>query len=146
MFNLGFGEILVICVVLIIVVGPERLPAVMKNVGKTLRTVRQASREIQTSVGLDELWREDVLAPLPPRPRVPPPATVSRAPETPALPPAVAETPAPPAPDSAAIAPPDSAAIAPPAAAPAPAPASNENAIASPTTPSAGLGGSKGEA
>jgi Tat protein translocase TatB subunit len=139
MFNLGFGEILVICVVLIIVVGPERLPAVMKNVGKTLRTVRQASREIQTTVGLDELWREDVLAPPPPRPRVPPPATVSRAPETPALPPAVAETPAPPAPDSA-------AATAPPAAAPAPAPASNENAIASPTTPSAGLGGSKGEA
>jgi sec-independent protein translocase protein TatB len=79
MFNLGFGEILVICVVLIIVVGPERLPAVMKNVGKAMRTVRQASREIQSTVGLDELWNEDVLAP--PRPRVPPPSTVSRQPE-----------------------------------------------------------------
>ena len=78
MFNLGFGEILVICVVLIIVVGPERLPAVMKNVGKTLRTVRQASREIQNTVGLDELWREDVLNTPPPRPRMPPPATLSR--------------------------------------------------------------------
>jgi Tat protein translocase TatB subunit len=95
MFNLGFGEILVICVVLIIVVGPERLPAVMKNVGKTLRTVRQASREIQTTVGLDELWREDVLAPPPPRPRTAPPATVSRAPEPAALPAGAPAAPAP---------------------------------------------------
>jgi sec-independent protein translocase protein TatB len=76
MFNLGLSEIIVIAIVLIIVVGPERLPQVMKKVGGALRTVRQASREIQTTVGLDELWREDVMAP--PRPRVPPNATVSR--------------------------------------------------------------------
>jgi sec-independent protein translocase protein TatB len=75
MFSLGFGEILVICVILILVVGPERLPAVMKGVGKTMRTVREASREIRTTVGLDELMRDD-----PPRPiyRPPPPATVAR--------------------------------------------------------------------
>jgi sec-independent protein translocase protein TatB len=75
MFSLGFGEILVICVILILVVGPERLPTVMKGVGKTMRTVREASREIRSTVGLDELMRDD-----PPRPmyRPPPPATVAR--------------------------------------------------------------------
>jgi sec-independent protein translocase protein TatB len=79
MFNLGFGEILVICVVLIIVVGPERLPSLMKTVGKAVRTVRQASREIQSTVGLDEILREDVLNPLPMRAPMPPPAaTISR--------------------------------------------------------------------
>ena len=81
MFSLGFGEILVICVILILVVGPERLPAVMKGVGKTMRTVREASREIRTTVGLDELMRDD-----PPRPyyRPPPPATIARAEPLPA--------------------------------------------------------------
>lgn len=96
MFSLGFGEILVICVILIIVVGPERLPTVMKGVGKTMRTVREASREIRTTVGLDELMRDD-----PPRPiyRPPPPATVARtqplpAPSTPAALPATDDRPA----------------------------------------------------
>jgi sec-independent protein translocase protein TatB len=77
MFNLGLSEIVVIAIVLIIVVGPEKLPMVMKNVGKALRTVRSASREIQSTVGLDELWREDVLQ-TPPPPREPPASTVSR--------------------------------------------------------------------
>jgi Tat protein translocase TatB subunit len=77
MFNLGFGEILVICVVLIIVVGPERLPSLMKNVGKAVRTMRQASRDLQASVGLDEILREDVLRP-PPARAPSPPATISR--------------------------------------------------------------------
>jgi hypothetical protein len=40
-----------------------------------MRTVREASREIRSTVGLDELMRDD-----PPRPmyRPPPPATVAR--------------------------------------------------------------------
>jgi Tat protein translocase TatB subunit len=99
MFSLGFGEILIICVILIIVVGPERLPQVMKGVGKTMRTVREASREIRTTVGLDELMRDDP----PPRPqyRPPPAATVARAQPLPAA----TEQPAEPAPSTANAAP-----------------------------------------
>jgi sec-independent protein translocase protein TatB len=77
--SLGFQEILVICVILIVVVGPEKLPAMMKGVGKALRTMREASREIRTTVGIDEMLREDVLRPPPPRPRPVPSATVARA-------------------------------------------------------------------
>ena len=82
--SLGFQEILVICVVLIVVVGPERLPGMMKGVGKALRQMRQASREIRTSVGIDELMRDDVMRPPAPRPRPVPSATVARAAALPA--------------------------------------------------------------
>jgi sec-independent protein translocase protein TatB len=103
MFNFGFGEILVICVILIVVVGPERLPALMKSVGKGMRTVRQASRDIRATVGIDELMREDVLAPPPPR-RPAPSATVSRA--LPAQAPLASDSPAPPSTQGEAAAPP----------------------------------------
>lgn len=92
MFSLGFGEIVIICLILIVVVGPERLPSVMKSVGKTMRTVRQASRDLRETVGLDELMREDVLRPMPPR--RPPPATISRTDDSAATPPATPATPA----------------------------------------------------
>ena len=82
--SLGFQEILVICVILIVVVGPDRLPAMMKGVGKALRTMREASREIRTTVGIDEMMREDIMRPPPPRPRPVPPATVARAAALPA--------------------------------------------------------------
>jgi sec-independent protein translocase protein TatB len=59
MWNIGFGELAIICIVLIIAVGPERLPSMMKTVGKTVRTLRQASRDLRESTGIDELLRED---------------------------------------------------------------------------------------
>jgi sec-independent protein translocase protein TatB len=77
MFNIGFGELAVICIVLIIVVGPERLPSMMKTLGKTLRTLRQASRDIRASTGIDELMREDFDLYAPVKPSVPKPPPVS---------------------------------------------------------------------
>lgn len=79
MFNLGLGELAIILIVLLVVVGPSRLPTLMKSVGKTMRTLRQASRDIRTSIGFDELMREDVLR-VPPRPRAVPPQTEPRLP------------------------------------------------------------------
>jgi sec-independent protein translocase protein TatB len=70
MLNIGFSELAIICIVLIIAVGPERLPSMMKTLGKTIRTLRQASRDIRASTGIDELLREDFdLYQLPPRKR-----------------------------------------------------------------------------
>lgn len=68
MLGIGFGEFALIFVVLIVVLGPERLPTFMKTVGKGLRTLRQASRDIRSAVGIDELLND---APIytPPRPR-----------------------------------------------------------------------------
>jgi len=87
MFNIGFGELAIICIVLIIAVGPERLPSMMKTLGKTMRTLRQASRDIRASTGIDELLREDLDLYTPPsRPRRPAVATSPEAPAAPAVP------------------------------------------------------------
>jgi sec-independent protein translocase protein TatB len=59
MFGIGFGEVLVIAVILIIVVGPARLPGLMASLGRTLRSARQASDELRSSLGLRELMRQD---------------------------------------------------------------------------------------
>lgn len=59
MFGIGFGEMLVIAVVVLIAVGPDRMPTFMKAVGKGLREFRRATRELKSSVGLDELLRDD---------------------------------------------------------------------------------------
>jgi sec-independent protein translocase protein TatB len=81
MFNIGFGEFAIIFIVLIIAVGPERLPTMMRTVGKTMRTLRQASRDLRQSTGIDELMRDDfidIYSP-PRRPPAPPgPAQVAR--------------------------------------------------------------------
>lgn len=59
MFGLGFGEMVVIALLAIIVVGPTRLPTLFKTVGGAMRQLRQASRDIRTSVGFDELMDLD---------------------------------------------------------------------------------------
>lgn len=74
MFGIGFGELMVIAVIVLIAVGPKRLPAMMKTVGKGMREVRKASTELRRSIGVDELLQDETLrnpmrqAP-PPRPQ-----------------------------------------------------------------------------
>lgn len=50
MGNLGGGEILVILLIGLIVLGPKRLPEASKQVGKTIRQVRQTSRNFQAEL------------------------------------------------------------------------------------------------
>lgn len=58
MFNLGFGELLVIALVFIVVVGPDRLPELLRTLGKTLRSVQKANQDLQSSIGIDKLRQE----------------------------------------------------------------------------------------
>lgn len=80
MFGIGFGEFAIIFVVLIVAVGPDKLPTLMKTVGKTIRGLRQASRDIRSAVGIDEMMREDFSPNTPParRPKAPPVKPLSR--------------------------------------------------------------------
>ena len=72
MFGIGFGEMLIIAVILLIAVGPKQLPSLMKTVGKGMRDVRRAADDLRRSTGIDELLRDEELRnPLrepPPRP------------------------------------------------------------------------------
>ena len=70
MFGIGFGEMLVIAVVVLIAVGPKKMPTFMKAVGKGVREFRHATRELKNAAGLDELLRdEDLRNPLAKKPK-----------------------------------------------------------------------------
>ena len=93
MFGIGPTELAFFLVIVLLAVGPDRLPTFMRTVGKGLRQVRNASREFKDAIGLDELMREgdpfrappvrpprarpvparDEEAPAPARPTPPPP-------------------------------------------------------------------------
>jgi sec-independent protein translocase protein TatB len=66
MFDIGFSEILVIAVVALIVIGPERLPGVARTLGhlfgRMQRYVNDVKADIQREIELDELkkLRKDV--------------------------------------------------------------------------------------
>lgn len=58
MFGIGLGEMLLIGVILLVAVGPQRLPVLMKALGKGMREVRKASSDLRRTVGIDQMMRE----------------------------------------------------------------------------------------
>lgn len=70
-----------IAVVLLVAVGPQRLPALMKAVGQGMREFRRATAELRRASGIDEIMRDDPLGtrrrPAPAR-RLPPPTPPTR--------------------------------------------------------------------
>jgi len=55
--GIGFGELVVIGIVLLLVVGPKKLPEVAKDVGKGLKTIRKVSSQLRDSAEVDEIKR-----------------------------------------------------------------------------------------
>ena len=58
MFGIGPTELAFFLVILLLAVGPDRLPTFMRTVGKGVRQVRNASREFKDAIGLDDIMRE----------------------------------------------------------------------------------------
>ena len=54
MFNIGLGELFVIALLVLVVVGPERLPSIMREIGKYAYQLRTIVNEL-TSQFADEL-------------------------------------------------------------------------------------------
>ena len=61
MFGIGFEEFFLIAIVLLLAVGPDKMPTFLKAVGKGVREFRRATRELKSSVGLDELMKDEDL-------------------------------------------------------------------------------------
>lgn len=59
MFGIGAGEMMVILVLLLLAVGPDKMPTFMKAVGKGVREFRRTTRELRSTVGLDELLSDE---------------------------------------------------------------------------------------
>ena len=59
MFDVGFSELMLIAVVALVVIGPERLPKVARTAGQWLgrlnRYVSQVKQDIDRDIKLDEL-------------------------------------------------------------------------------------------
>lgn len=62
MFDIGFTEVLVIAVISLIVIGPDRLPETVRTVsmwiGRFKRSLRETRREIEQQLGTDEIRRQ----------------------------------------------------------------------------------------
>ncbi len=62
MFDIGFGELLLVAVLGLLVLGPERLPEAVRTiglwVGRFKRTYRQVRKEIEKEIGADEIRRQ----------------------------------------------------------------------------------------
>jgi sec-independent protein translocase protein TatB len=105
MFGLGFGEIVIIAILALLVLGPDRLPDAAKTIGKTLRDLRKATDDIKGQLET-EIYADDRKAAKPalvppvraavPGPAGPPPPASAE--NVPGLEAALAEAPAPPAP------------------------------------------------
>ena len=48
--GIGIGEILLILVVALVVLGPSRLPEIGRTLGKTLRVIKKASADFTTAI------------------------------------------------------------------------------------------------
>jgi sec-independent protein translocase protein TatA len=101
-FGIGPGELIIVLIIALLVIGPGKLPDVGAALGKSIREFRKASSDVEEATRIDT-------SPIPPAPAAPPPVyappPVSAAPQpnAPVAPPEpnVLHTPsAPPASDS----------------------------------------------
>jgi Tat protein translocase TatB subunit len=51
--SLGFGEILIILILALVIFGPRRLPEMGRTIGKSLRDLRRATSDIRTEIESD---------------------------------------------------------------------------------------------
>jgi sec-independent protein translocase protein TatB len=109
MFGLSFGEIAIIAVLALLLLGPDRLPDAMKTLGKGMRDLRKATedlkdqveREIYTDDTGKKIARPALVPPVPASPPIPGPAgppPAATAENVPGLEAALAEPPLEPAP------------------------------------------------
>jgi sec-independent protein translocase protein TatB len=62
MFDIGFSELLVIAIIALVVMGPERLPETVRTISLWLGRMKQmfssARQELENEVGMDEIRRQ----------------------------------------------------------------------------------------
>lgn len=93
MFGIGTGELLLLLVIALLVLGPERMPKLARDVGRTVADLRKTSDELRTEfLNADQALRNpEKLLDLASKPASPAPAPA----EPVASPPALAEASAP---------------------------------------------------
>lgn len=55
MFGIGWGELLIIALILLVVVGPDKMPTFLKTTVKGIRDFRRTARELRNATGIDRI-------------------------------------------------------------------------------------------
>jgi sec-independent protein translocase protein TatB len=62
MFDIGFSELALVCVIALLVLGPERMPQALRTMGlwfgRMRRTFLAMKTEIEREIGMDEIRRQ----------------------------------------------------------------------------------------
>jgi sec-independent protein translocase protein TatB len=58
-FGFSFGEILVISLVTLVAVGPQKLPGMLKTMGQWARKLRKMTMDVRQQTGIDEMLRAE---------------------------------------------------------------------------------------
>src|SRR5579862_4371565 len=99
MFDIAFSEVLIIFVLALVVLGPEKLPKVAAQVGRWIGRARGMARQfreqLEEEVNLEEARKAQAPATRSPAPPVPPPVTAVSATESGPVPVTEAPQPAP---------------------------------------------------
>ncbi len=62
MFGVSLGEVVLIAVVALVVVGPRRLPEILTTLGQWVGRLRRMTTEVRRQTGIDEILRSEGLA------------------------------------------------------------------------------------
>jgi sec-independent protein translocase protein TatB len=60
-FGFSFSEVVLIGVVTLVAVGPQRLPGMLKNLATWVRKIRKMTTEVRQQTGIDEMLRAEGL-------------------------------------------------------------------------------------
>ena len=83
MFGLGFGEIVIVAILALVLLGPDRLPEAAKTIGKTIRDLKKATDGLKGQLEAEMYSVEKVVQraldadEAPPAPAVPPVAAAA---------------------------------------------------------------------
>jgi sec-independent protein translocase protein TatB len=58
-FGISFTELALIAVVTLVVVGPQKLPGMLRTVGEWTRRLRRITTEVRAQTGIDDILRQE---------------------------------------------------------------------------------------
>ncbi len=59
MFGISFSEIVLIALIALVVVGPQKLPSMLLSIGKGIAKIRRMTNDVRAQTGIDEILREE---------------------------------------------------------------------------------------
>ncbi len=59
MFGISFSEIVLVAMVALIVVGPQKLPGLLLSLGRGIAKIRRMTDNVRMQTGIDEILREE---------------------------------------------------------------------------------------